>query len=104
MADNNHIFLKVEHAACECAAAATNCDISKSDIYSGRTKTTLGISLARQMAMMFMHDHYGINYRRIAERAHMTVGAVMKCVGKARRYRFSDPLYSLVYRLMDERL
>lgn len=104
MTDYVHVFRRVEHAACECASIATSCQMSESEIYSGRTKTTLCVSVARQMAMLFMHDHYGISYRRIAERAQMTMESAMRCVRKAREYRFSDSIYGFVYDLMDERL
>lgn len=97
-------FSKLERIACRCASLATDSEISENEIYSGRTKTTLGISVARQMAFLFMHDHYGIRYRRIAEHAQMTIGAVMKNVRKARTYKFSDPVYKLVYNMMSEKL
>lgn len=73
-------------------------------IYSVRKKTTLSVSVARQLAFLFMHDKYGISYRKIAGRANMTVNAVMKCVRKAREYRFTDNIYSIVYKLIDEKL
>lgn len=101
---NKRIFIKIEHTACECVSEAMGRAIQENDIYSGRTKTTLAVSVARQLAFLFMHDIYGISYRRIAERARMTTNAVMKCVGKARVYRFNDPIYNLVYDLMNKRL
>lgn len=104
MNNNNHIFQKVEHIACKCVTEAMGCHVSEDCIYSGRTKTTLAVSVARQLAFLFMHDHYGISYRRIAERAQMTVNAVMKCVGKARRYRFADPIYNRVYDMINSKL
>lgn len=104
MDNNEFIFCKVEKTACECTSEIINNRISECDIYSGRTKTTLGVSIARQLAFLFMHDKYGISYRKIAGRANMTVNAVMKCVGKAREYRFTDNIYGIVYNLIDEKL
>lgn len=104
MDNKEYIFQKIEKVACECVSEATGSTLPYAGIYSGHTKTTFTVSVARQLAFLFMHDHYGINYRRIAERAKMTVNAVMKCVGKAREYRFFDPVYNKVYQLMEERL
>lgn len=83
---------------------AMECPVTEECIYLGRTKTTLAVSVARQLAFLLMHDNFGISYRRIAERSQMTVNAVMKCVGKAREYRFSDPVYKKVYLLMEKKL
>lgn len=104
MDNNEYIFRKVERIACECASVATSGTVLDTSIYSGKTKTSLGISIARQLAFLFMHDHYGISYRRISKRAQMTVNAVMKCVGKARQYRFTDPIYRSVYEMINNRL
>lgn len=104
MADYEHIFQEVEHIACESVSCVTNCKISESDMYLAKTKFTSCVSMARQLAFLFMHDHYGISYRHIAEHAKMTIGAIMKCVGKARIYRISDSTYSRAYKLMNERL
>ena len=104
MNNNKYIFQKIEKIACCCASEATGGVLSESCIYSGRTKTTLVVSIARQLAFLFMHDHYGISYRHIAERSQMTVNAVMKCVGKARRYRFTDPVYNRVYDMINNKL
>lgn len=104
MNNNNYVFQRVENIACKCVTEAMGCPVSEDCIYSGHTKTTLVVSVARQLAFLFMHDHYGISYRRIAERAQMTVNAVIKCVGKARRYRFSDPIYNLVYDMINSKL
>ena len=104
MDNNNYVFQKVEHIACECATEAMGSPVPDDCIYLGRTKTTLATSVARQLAFLFMHDHYGISYRRISERSRMTVNAVMKCVGKARRYRFTDPIYNRVYDMINNKL
>ncbi len=104
MTNREHVFCKIEHVACECAAFATNKQVPEADIYSGTTKTTLQISIARQLALLFMHDSYGISYKQISARSRMDIKSVMRCVRKAREFIFIDPIYSLVYKMMDERL
>lgn len=104
MNNSNHIFQKIENIACKCVSETMDCSVMEDCIYSGHTKTTLAVSVARQLAFLFMHDHYGFSYRRIAERSQMTVNAVMKCVGKARRYRFTDPIYNRVYDMINNKL
>lgn len=104
MPNYTYIYRKVEHITCECTSTVIGSDIAPDEMYMGRTKTAFGISVARQMAFMVMHDHYGINYRSIAEHSQMTIGTVMKCVRKARMYRFTDSVYSLVYNMIEDKL
>ncbi len=101
---DENVFLKIEKVACECSSVATNAIVDISELYQGRTKTSTAISVARQMALLFMHDHYGISYRRIARRSNMKVESAIRCVRKAREWRFTDPIYGLVYQLMEDKL
>ena len=96
----DRIFDRVEQAACRCASNTTGRELSADEIYSGKTKTMLNVSIARSLALMVMHDTYGITYRKIARRANMSEKAVMKSVAKARIYRFSDPVYNRAYELI----
>lgn len=96
----DRIFDKVEMAACNCATEVTRVNVKPEDIYSGKTKTTLAVSIARSMAFMVMHDSYGIKYSLIAKRAGMSEKAVMKSTAKARAFRFSDYYYKKTYELM----
>ena len=96
----DRIFDRVEQAACRCASNTTGRELSADEIYSGKTKTMLNVSIARSLALMIMHDTYGITYRKIARRANMSEKAVMKSVAKARIYRFSDQVYNRAYELI----
>ena len=100
----DRIFDRVEQAACRCASNTTGRELSADEIYSGKTKTMLNVSIARSLALMVMHDTYGITYRKIARRANMSEKAVMKSVAKARIYRFSDPVYNRAYELIMKEL
>ena len=100
----DRIFDRVEQAACRCASNTTGRELSADEIYSGKTKTMLNVSIARSLALMIMHDTYGITYRKIARRANMSEKAVMKSVAKARIYRFSDPVYNRAYELIMKEL
>lgn len=101
---HKRIFSKVESVCCKCAAAITGKEVDVSEIYFGKTKTSLVISVARSLALMIMHDIYGITYRKIARRANMSEKAVMKSVAKARRFRFSDDVYNRTYELITKEL
>ena len=96
----DRIFDRVEQAACRCASNTTGRELKADEIYSGKTKTMLNVSIARSLALMVMHDTYGIKYTTIAERANMSEKAVMKSTARARIYRFSDPTYKRTYELM----
>ena len=96
----DRIFDRVEQAACRCASNTTGRELKAEEIYSGKTKTMLNVSIARSLALMVMHDTYGIKYTTIAERANMSEKAVMKSTARARIYRFSDPIYKRTYELM----
>lgn len=98
------IFDKVEKAACKCATATTGNFVDVTEIYFGKTKTSLAVSVARSLAFMIMHDTYGIKYQAIAQRADMSEKAVMKSTAKARIYRFSDPIYNRTYELISNQL
>ena len=100
----DRIFDRVEQAACRCASNTTGRELSADEIYSGKTKTMLNVSIARSLALMVMHDTYGITYRKIARRANMSEKAVMKSVAKARIYRFSDQVYNRAYELIMKEL
>lgn len=91
------IFRKVEKAACRSASIVTGRKLDAEEIYSGKTKTMLHISIARSLAFLVMHDSYGIKYAAIAERAGMSEKAVMKSCAKARIYRFLDSTYKKTY-------
>lgn len=101
---HNRIFSKVETVCCKCASRTTGNKVDVSEMYIGKTKTSLVVSVARSLALMIMHDIYGITYRRIATRANMSEKAVMKSVAKARMYRFSDPVYNRAYKLINQEL
>ena len=101
---HNRIFSKVETVCCKCASRTTGNKVDVSEMYIGKTKTSLVVSVARSLALMIMHDIYGITYRRIATRANMSEKAVMKSVAKARMYRFSDPIYNRAYKLIMKEL
>lgn len=100
----DEIFKKIEQTACACVTQTLKQDTHTHNLYLGRTKTTLAISVARQLAFLFMHDHYAISYHQIAQHANFTTNAVMKCVRKAREYRFSDPLYKDIYQKINNTL
>ena len=100
----DRIFDRVEQAACRCASNTTGRELSADEIYSGKTKTMLNVSIARSLALMIMHDTYGIKYTTIAKRADMSEKAVMKSVAKARIYRFSDQVYNRAYELIMKEL
>lgn len=104
MDNRTFIFYKIERVACECASESIGVNLSATKLYEGKKRTTLAISVARQLAFLFMHDNFGISYRRISEHSKMTINSVMKCVRKAREYRFSDIVYKKVYKLIEERL
>lgn len=104
MDNRTFIFYKIERVACECVSESIGVNLSAAKLYEGKKRTTLAISVARHLAFLFMHDHYGISYVLIAERAKMGVKSVMKCVRKAREYRFSDIVYKKVYKKIEERL
>lgn len=97
---HNRIFSKVETVCCKCASRTTGNKVDVSEMYIGKTKTSLVVSVARSLALMIMHDTYGMTYRRIAARADMSEKAVMKSVAKARMYRFSDSIYNRAYKLI----
>ena len=96
----DRIFDRVEFVTCTCVSAVTGRNMNKDEIYSGKTKTLLQVSIARSIAFMVMHDTYGIRYSKIAHRAGMSDKAVMKSTARARIYRFSDPIYKRTYELM----
>ena len=96
----NRIFSKAESVCSRCAVEATGRSFNVSELYSGKTKTMLVVSVARSLTFVVLHDIYGITYRRIARRANMSEKAVMKSVAKARIYRFSDPVYNRAYELI----
>ena len=96
----NRIFSKAESVCSKCAMEATGRSFNVSELYSGKTKTMLVVSVARSPTFVILHDIYGITYRRIATRANMSEKAVMKSVAKARMYRFSDPVYNRAYELI----
>ena len=96
----NRIFSKAESVCSKCAMEATGRSFNVSELYSGKTKTMLVVSVARSLTFAVLHDIYGITYRRIARRANMSEKAVMKSVAKARIYRFSDPVYNRAYELI----
>ena len=96
----DRIFDKVEQVACSCTTEATKTKVTTDEIYSGKTKTTLAVSIARSMALMVMHDSYGIKYSLIAKRAGMSEKAVMKSTAKARTFRFYDYYYKKTYELI----
>ena len=100
----DRIFDRVEQAACRCASNTTGRELSADEIYSGKTKTMLVVSVARSLTFVVLHDIYGITYRRIATRANMSEKAVMKSVAKARMYRFSDTIYNRAYKLINQEL
>ena len=102
--NHSRIFSKVETVCCKCAAHTTGRIIDVSEIYIGKTKTSLVVSVARSLALMIMHDTYGITYRKIARRANMSEKAVMKSVAKARIYRFTDSVYNRAYELITKEL
>ena len=97
---HNRIFSKVETVCCKCASRTTGNKVDVTEMYIGKTKTSLVVSVARSLALMIMHDTYGITYRKIARRANMSEKAVMKSVAKARIYRFSDQVYNRAYELI----
>ena len=100
----NRIFSKAESVCSRCAVEATDRSFNVSELYSGKTKTMLVVSVARSLTFVVLHDIYGITYRRIATRANMSEKAVMKSVAKARMYRFSDPIYNRAYKLIMKEL
>ena len=100
----NRIFSKAESVCSKCAMEATGRSVNVSELYSGKTKTMLVVSVARSLTFVVLHDIYGITYRRIATRANMSEKAVMKSVAKARMYRFSDPIYNRAYKLINQEL
>ena len=100
----NRIFSKAESVCSKCAMEATGRSFNVSELYSGKTKTMLVVSVARSLTFVVLHDIYGITYRRIATRANMSEKAVMKSVAKARMYRFSDPVYNRAYKLINQEL
>lgn len=97
---HNRIFSKVETVCCKCASRTTGNKVDVTEMYIGKTKTSLVVSVARSLTFVVLHDIYGITYRRIAARADMSEKAVMKSVAKARIYRFSDPVYNRAYELI----
>ena len=101
---HNRIFSKVETVCCKCASRTTGNKVDVSEMYIGKTKTSLVVSVARSLTFVVLHDIYGITYRRIAARANMSEKAVMKSVAKARTYRFSDPIYNRAYKLINQEL
>ena len=101
---HNRIFSKVETVCCKCASRTTGNKVDVSEMYIGKTKTSLVVSVARSLTFVVLHDIYGITYRRIAARANMSEKAVMKSVAKARMYRFSDPVYNRAYKLINQEL
>ena len=76
---HNRIFSKVETVCCKCASRTTGNNVDVSEMYIGKTKTSLVGSVARSLALMIMHDTYGITYRKIARRARYRQ-AVRRCV------------------------
>ena len=100
----NCIFSKAESVRSKSSMEATGRSSNASEIYSGKTKTMLVVSVARSLTFVILHDIYGITYRRIATRANMSEKAVMKSVAKARMYRFSDPIYNRAYKLINQEL
>ena len=100
----NRIFSKAESICSKCAMEATGRPFDVSELYSGKTKTMLVVSVARSLTFVVLHDIYGITYRRIATRANMSEKAVMKSVAKARMYRFSDSIYNRAYKLIMKEL
>ena len=66
---HNRIFSKVETVCCKCASRTTGNKVDVTEMYIGKTKTSLVVSVARSLALMIMHDTYGITYRKIARRA-----------------------------------
>lgn len=98
------IFVKIEEACAHASSETTGTLVKPCNLYEGRGKTPFSVSMARALAFVFMHDHYGINYRRIAERSRMTVNAVMKCMVKARELRFIDPTYKECYERIEKML
>ena len=101
---HNRIFSKVETVCCKCASRTTGNKVDVSEMYIGKTKTSLVVSVARSLTFVVLHDIYGITYRRIATRANMSEKAVMKSVAKARMYRFSDSIYNRAYKLIMKEL
>ena len=101
---HNRIFSKVETVCCKCASRTTGNKVDVTEMYIGKTKTMLVVSVARSLTFVVLHDIYGITYRRIAARADMSEKAVMKSVAKARTYRFSDPIYNRAYKLINQEL
>ncbi len=99
-----NVFAKIEETCAHASSETTGTLVKPCKLYEGRGKTPFPVSLARALAFVFMHDHYGINYRQIAERSQMTVNAVMKCMAKARELRFTDPAYKDCYERIDKML
>lgn len=98
------VYKKIEEACVSASGEITGTEVHACNIYVGRTKTPLAISMARALAFVFMHDVYAVNYRKIAERSSMSVRAVMRCAAKARELRFIDPVYRKCYELIENRL
>lgn len=104
MIDNERIVCKVETIACTSAEASTGVHVERKDLHEKTVRPPYVVFLAKSLAMMTMHDSYGVPYKKIAEKMGMNIISVMNAVRKARERRFYDPIYNHCNELIQARL
>lgn len=100
------MLASVERAVCGAVNAVMEgkADVSPSGIYGGSGNVPVAVAMARHFCFYVMKDKYGIPYKRIARRAGVSVGAVMKKVRKMRGAVFFDTLAGAVCDEVNKRL
>lgn len=104
-------IFRIEETVCSCVNdALTGLRNGKDDIvtvdklYSGTSKVSLSVTVARQFTYFVMHDLYHLSYSVIAERSRKSVRSVVACVAKVRCLMFMDEIYIAVADLVKKRM
>lgn len=78
--------------------------VTQDELYTGTGNIPLFRAIARNICLYIMHDHLGYCHRMIAELTGLSVRSVMRNVGKARHFVFSDELYKTYWGMIKETL
>lgn len=99
-------FEDIEERVCESVNAVLNDNsehlASPANLYSGKTRTYINVTIARQFTYYVLHDLYHVAYSVIAKRAGFSVRGVIQNTHKARYYIHSDKVYSQIYQLIEK--